>query len=158
MLEIKNRITPFFSYVDSAQEAANFYVSILPDSKILRTIANPGNGAVMTVEFELANMKFVALNTGQDWKFSPALSLSVACGTQAEIDALWSGLTADGGVEVACGWLTDKFGMSWQIVPSQLNAWLDSGKPENIQRMFEALWQMKKLDIGELQSAFDGRS
>lgn len=155
-MQIRQRITPFLSYVNQAQDAANFYVSAFPDSRIIRTLTNPLDQAVLTVEFELGGMRFVALNTGQDWKFSEAISLAVSCDTQADIDTLWSRLTADGGAEVACGWLKDKFGMSWQIVPAQLNAWLDSGTPEQIQRMFTALWQMTKLDITALQQAFDG--
>ena len=155
-MQLIQRITPFLSYMDRAAEAAKFYVSVVPDSKILRTITNPMNGAVITVEFELCGMKFVALNTGQDWKFSEAISLAIACDTQADIDALWSQLIADGGNELACGWLKDKFGMSWQVVPSQLSVWLNSEDPDKIQRMFMSLWQMKKLDIAKLQNAFDG--
>ena len=101
-------------------------------------------------------MKFVALNAGQNWKFTEAFSLSVPCQSQTELDTLWEKITADGGREGACGWLQDKFGMFCQIVPSQTDEWLDSGNPAKIQRMFEALWQMKKLDIATLQAAFDG--
>ena len=155
-MQPNQRITPFLTYHDCAEEAAKFYVSILPDAKILRTVLNPGNNAVLTVEFEMLGMKFVALNAGQNWKFTEAFSLSVPCQLQTELDNLWEKLTADGGREVACGWLQDKFGMFWQIVPSQIDDWLNSSDPVKLQRMFEALWQMKKLDIAILQKAFEG--
>jgi predicted 3-demethylubiquinone-9 3-methyltransferase (glyoxalase superfamily) len=155
-VQIKQRITPFLTYFDQAEEAAKFYVAVLPDSKLLRTVTNPANEAVLTVEFELAGMKFVALNAGQDWKFTEAMSLMIACDTQDEIDTLWTNLLAGGGSELACGWLKDKFGMCWQVVPSQLQRWLESDDAQATQRMFEALWQMKKLDIATLQKAFEG--
>ncbi len=155
-MQRQQRITPFLTYHNCADQAAKFYVSILPDAKILRTVHNPGNDAVLTVEFEMLGMKFVALNAGQNWKFTEAFSLSVPCQSQSELDNLWEKLTADGGREVACGWLQDKFGMFWQIVPSQIEDWLNSGEPAKLQRMFEALWQMKKLDIATLEKAFSG--
>ena len=155
-MQINQRITPFLSYTDRADEAAHFYVSVFPGAKILHTLANPMNGSVLTVEFELLGMKFVALNAGQDWKFTEAISLAVACETQQEIDDLWNKLTAEGGREVSCGWLQDQFGMFWQIIPNQINDWLHSSQPEKVQRMFEALWEMKKLDVAKLQKAFDG--
>ena len=155
-MQIKQRITPFLTYFDQAEEAAKFYVAVLPDSKLLRTVTNPANEAVLTVEFELAGMKFVALNAGQDSKFTEAMSLMIACDTQDEIDTLWTNLLAGGGSELACGWLKDKFGMCWQVVPSQLQRWLESDDAQATQRMFEALWQMKKLDIATLQKAFEG--
>ena len=152
-MQLKQRITPFLSYKDQAGEAADFYVSVLPDSKILSKVTNPGNGSVLTVEFQMAGMTFVALNAGQDWKFTEAMSLAVSCQSQQEIDTLWEKLT-DGGREVQCGWLQDKYGMFWQIVPAQLGEWLKSSDPQKIQRMFQALWQMTKLDIDALQKAF----
>lgn len=155
-MKIKTRVTPFLTYMDQAQQAAEFYTSLLPDSRILRTMHMPGGENVLTVDFELNGLRFVALNAGQDWKFTEAFSLSVACDDQAEIDRLWNALLADGGSELACGWLKDKFGMCWQIVPSQLDEWFSANKPDSLQRMFEALWQMKKLDISQLQQAFDG--
>ncbi len=157
-MHIKQRITPFLTYKKQAEEAAEFYVSVLPDSRIIRKIGHPNDRTVLTVEFELCGMKFVGLNAGQDWAFTEAFSLSVACENQAEIDRLWRKLTAGGGSELACGWLKDKFGMCWQIVPAQMEQWMASDQPENLQRMFEAVWQMKKLDVAKLQSAFDGHS
>ncbi len=155
-MQPQQRITPFLTYHDCAEEAAKFYVSILPDAKILRTALNPADDAVLTVEFEMLGMKFVALNAGQNWKFTEAFSLAVPCQSQSELDNLWEKLTADGGREVACGWLQDKFGMFWQIHPSQIDDWLNAGEPVKLQRMFEALRQMKKLDVAKLQAAFDG--
>jgi predicted 3-demethylubiquinone-9 3-methyltransferase (glyoxalase superfamily) len=158
-MQVKQRITPFLTYVNQAAEAASFYTRVFPDGRILGKVSNPADQSVLTVEFQIAGMKFVGLNAGEparNWKFTEALSMSVSCETQAELDSLWSQLTSDGGREVACGWLQDKFGMFWQIVPAQLNEWLDSGEPEKIHRMFTALWQMTKLEIATLQRAFDG--
>ncbi len=154
-MQLKQRITPFLTYKNQAHEAAEFYVSVLPDSEINRIVRAPDNKSVLTVGFELCGLHFVALNAGQDWQFTEAFSLCVTCDDQDEIDRLWESLLAGGGSEMACGWLKDKFGMCWQIVPAQLEQWIDSDKPENLQRMFEALWQMKKLDIATLQNAFE---
>ncbi|TWT95584.1 VOC family protein [Neorhodopirellula pilleata] len=156
-MQIKQRITPFFSYADQAEQAAEFYVSVIPDSKIIRKVRNPGNQAVLTVEFELAGMKFTSLNAGQDWQFTEAFSLAIQRDTQDELDTLWDNLIADGGSELACGWLKDKFGMCWQVWPTKLQDWFEADDPVALQRMFEALWQMKKLDIAALQCAYDGR-
>lgn len=156
-MQITQRITPFLSYKHEAEAAAKFYVSVLPDSKIIRKVKHPTDGSVLTVEFELCGMKFVGLNAGQDWKFTETFSLCIACEDQAEIDRLWQGLLAGGGSELACGWLKDKFGMCWQIMPKQLESWLASDQPENQKRMFEAMWQMQKPDVAKLQQAFEGR-
>lgn len=155
-MQIQQRITPFLSFPSQAQEAAQFYVSVFPDAKILRTLTNPGSEAVLTVEFELLGMKFVTLNTGQDWKFTEATSFSIACDTQSELDQLWSRLSGDGGREIACAWLQDKFGVFWQLVPTKLNEWFASGDPDRVARVLEQVWQMTKLDIAKLQSAYDG--
>ena len=156
-MKIKQRITPFLSYTNQAAEAAEFYVSVVPDSKIVRKVLNPSNQSILTVEFELCGMTFISLNAGRDWKFTEAMSLAISCETQGEIDTLWANLVSDGGSELACGWLKDKFGMCWQVWPSQLQHWLDSDDPQAMQRMFESLWQMMKLDIATLQKAFDGK-
>lgn len=157
-MHIKQRITPFLSYANQAEEAAEFYVSALPDSKILRRVINPADQSVLTVEFELCGMKFIALNAGrQEWKFDESFSLAVNCDTQDDLDSLWDRLLADGGSELACGWLKDKYGMCWQVWPTQLQAWFEADDPAALQRMFEALWQMTKLDIARLQTAFVGK-
>lgn len=104
----------------------------------------------------MKGMKFIALNAGQDWKFTEAFSVAVECDTQEELDMIWEKLTADGGSELACGWLKDRFGMCWQIWPSELPRWMASDDAEAVQRMFQAVWQMKKLDIVTLRKAFGG--
>lgn len=157
-MHVKQRVTPFLSYNTNAEEAAEFYVSLVPDSHIVRKVLNPANQAVMTIEFTLSGTKFVALNAGQDWKFTEAFSLAIECSSQTEIDSLWNRLIADGGEELSCGWLKDKFGMCWQVWPSQLQDWFAANNPAALQRMFAALWQMKKLDITVLQKAFDGEA
>jgi predicted 3-demethylubiquinone-9 3-methyltransferase (glyoxalase superfamily) len=156
-MQLLNKITPFLSFHDQAEAAARFYVSIIPNSRIIRTAANPETGGVMTVEFELAGLRFVALNSGQNWKFTNAFSLSVACESQAEIDRLWSGLTADGGQEVFCGWLTDKFGLSWQIVPANIGDLLADPDGEKRSRVLGAMFQMVKLDMDKLNAAYLGK-
>jgi len=108
-MKIKQRIIPFLSYKDQAADAAEYYVSVLPDSKIIRKVKNPANNSVLTVEFELCGMKFVSLNAGRDWQFTEAMSLAIECDTQDELDSLWTKLSADGGSELACGWLKDKY-------------------------------------------------
>lgn len=155
-MQFQHKITPFLSFSSQAEEAANFYVSVLPDARILRTVRNPDSNAVMTVEFELAGLTFVALNTGQEnWKFTEAFSLAVACETQQEIDELWRKLL-DGGQEMACGWLKDKFGVCWQIVPQAIGKMIGDPDPARAKRVFDAMCQMVKLDIAKLQAAYDG--
>lgn len=156
-MHIQQRITPFLSYANQAEEAAEFYVSVLPDSRIIRKVMNPENQLVLTVEYELCGMKFIALNAGrEEWKFTESFSLAVHCDTQQELDSLWSRLSSEGGSELACGWLKDKYGMCWQIWPTQMQDWFAADDPVALQRMFEALWQMTKLDISTLEKAFSG--
>lgn len=155
-MKLQQRITPFLSYKDQAAEAAEFYISALPDSKMIRKVKNPANDSVLTVEFVLCGMNFMALNAGQDWKFNESMSLAVVCDSQSELDKLWSDLIAGGGTELACGWLKDKFGMCWQVWPSQLPHWMATDDADALQRMFEAVWQMTKLDTAILQKAFAG--
>jgi predicted 3-demethylubiquinone-9 3-methyltransferase (glyoxalase superfamily) len=151
------KITPFLWFDGNAEEAANFYVSIFKNAKILSVTrygeAGPApKGTVMTVAFELDGQKFVALNGGPQYTFSPATSFVVNCETQAEVDAFWEKLSA-GGKTQRCGWLTDKFGLSWQIVPAVLPE-LASGKdPARSNRTMRAMMQMGKLDIEGLRAA-----
>jgi predicted 3-demethylubiquinone-9 3-methyltransferase (glyoxalase superfamily) len=156
-MKLKQRIIPFLSYQNQAAEAADFYVSVVPDSKIIRKVKNPANDSLLTVEFELCGMKFVSLNAGRDWQFTEAMSLAIECDTQEELDSLWTKLLADGGSELACGWLKDKYGMCWQVWPSQMTTWLASNDAQALQRMFESCWKMGKLDIAVLQKAFEGQ-
>lgn len=153
-------ITPFLWFDHQAEEAANFYTSIFPDSRIVKVArygqAGPGPaGSVMTVEFQLQGQSFVALNGGPRFKFTEAISFVVNCQTQEEVDAYWQGLTS-GGAEVACGWLKDKYGLSWQIVPTALPKLLSDPDPARSGRVMKAMLAMKKLDIRALQRAYDG--
>jgi len=143
-----------------AEEAAKFYISIFKNSKILNTArygeAGPGpKGTVMLVTFQLEGQEFMALNGGPEFTFTPAISLLVSCETQAEVDDLWAKLTA-GGKEVQCGWLQDKFGLSWQIVPKAFFDLMQAKDPAKSQRVFKAMMQMTKFDIEGLKRAYRG--
>ena len=152
------KITPFLWYDNQAEEAANLYVSIFKNSKVLSVVrygdAGPGpKGSVMTVEFELDGQKFVGLNGGPLFKFTEAVSFAIKCETQEAVDYFWEKLTADGGAESQCGWLKDKYGLSWQVVPTALIEMLkDSAKS---QRVMQAVMQMKKIDIETAKKAYD---
>ncbi len=153
------KITPFLWFDNQAEEAANFYVSIFRNSRVLDVTrygdAGPGpKGAVMTVNFVLDGQEFTALNGGPVFKFTEAISFTVDCETQEEVDYYWQRLS-DGIFEGQCGWLKDKFGLSWQIVPSVLGALLRDPDPARAQRAMRAMLQMKKLDITALQRAAD---
>jgi predicted 3-demethylubiquinone-9 3-methyltransferase (glyoxalase superfamily) len=145
-----------------AEEAAKFYTSIFPDSKIVQIArygdAGPGTkGSVMTVIFSLAGQKFMGLNAGPTFKFTEAISLMVNCDDQKEIEYYWEKLKAGGGQEVECGWLKDKFGLSWQIVPAKLDELLNESNPEKTNRVMQAVMKMKKLDIAALERAAEGK-
>jgi len=148
-------ITPFLWFDTQAEEAMNFYASVFKRSKVLSV--NRAQGKVMSVEFELEGQKFMALNAGPMYKFTEAVSFFVACETQAEIDDLWDRLTAEGGSPSRCGWLKDKFGLSWQIIPTALGRLLNDKDPGRAGRVMNAMLQMDKLDIGQLQRAYDGQ-
>jgi len=154
------KITPFLWFDGKAEEAANFYVSIFKDSKILNIArygeAGPGpNGSVMMVTFQIEGQEFMALNGGPQYSFTPAISLFVHCETQAEVDGLWTKLTA-GGKEVQCAWLQDKYGVSWQIVPETLLELMQDKDRVKSQRVFKAMLQMTKIDIEGLKRAYRG--
>ncbi|HEY6448415.1 MAG TPA: VOC family protein [Acidobacteriaceae bacterium] len=151
-------IQPFLWFDNNAEDAVNFYASVLPGVKILSTLrcgeAGPGPvGSVLTIEFEMLGLHFVALNGGPHNKFTDAVSFVIPCDTQEEIDDLWQKLTVEGGQEVACGWLHDKFGLSWQITPVNIGALLRGKDAEGNKRAMQAMMQMKKLDIAELKRA-----
>ena len=154
-------ITPFLWFDDQGEQAANFYVSVFKNSKIKEKMYYTGEepvgkkGSVMTVGFELNGQEFVALNGGPPFKFTEAVSFVIYCETQEEIDYYWGKLTADGGEEVQCGWLADKYGLSWQVVPAKLWEW--AGNAAGFQRVMRALMPMKKLDLAALQKAFESR-
>ncbi len=153
----KQKITTFLWFDGNAEEAANHYTSIFKNSKVLNVArygdAGPGpKGAVMTVTFQLEGQDFVALNGGPQFKFTEAISLLVNCDTQWEVDELWSKLSA-GGEESQCGWLKDKYGLSWQIIPTVLFELMQDRDPGKSKRVMEAMLQMKKIDIGLLENA-----
>ena len=153
------KITPFLWFHQEAEEAANFYVSLFKDSKILTVSrsgdAGPGpKGSAMVVEFQLAGQRFQALNGGPHFKFTEAISLMVDCDSQEEVDTLWSKLTANGGQESQCGWLKDRYGLSWQIVPNRFMQMMKDKDPKKTQRVMQAMMTMKKFDIARLEQAY----
>jgi predicted 3-demethylubiquinone-9 3-methyltransferase (glyoxalase superfamily) len=153
------KIAPFLWYDDKAEEAANFYVSVFKNSKILRVTrygeAGPGaKGTVMIVEFQLEGQEFLALNGGPHFKFTEAISFVVNCETQEEVDYFWQKLS-EGGAESQCGWLKDKYGLSWQVVPTILAELMQDKDPEKSQRVMKAMLQMKKIDIKTLKQAYE---
>ena len=155
------KITPFLWFDDKAEEAMNFYVSIFKNSKVGSVTrygeAGPGpKGTVMTATFQLDGQDFIALNGGPHFKFTEAVSFSVDCKTQAEVDELWEKLS-EGGQKSRCGWLKDKYGLSWQIVPTVLTEMLGDKDPEKSKRVMGAKLQMNKLDIKTLKQAYEGR-
>ena len=158
--ESMQKITPFLWFDHQAEEAANYYVSIFKNSKILNVNrygeAGPQPaGTALTVTFQLEGLEFTALNGGPHFKFSEAISLYVDCASQAEVDTLWEKLT-EGGEESQCGWLKDKFGLSWQIVPAKLIELMHDEDPEKARRVTEAMLQMRKIDVDQLLQAYVG--
>jgi len=154
------QITPFLWFDDNADEAVNFYLSIFKDSRLLDATrygeAGPGpKGTIMTATFELNGQQFIALNGGPRYKFTEAVSFVVKCETQEEIDYYWDKLL-DGGEPQRCGWLKDRFGLSWQIVPAQLSELFGGNDPQRAGRVMQAMMQMVKFDIAKLKQAYDG--
>jgi len=148
-------ITPFLWFDTQAEEAMNFYASIFKRSKVVAV--NRAQGKVMSVQFELEGQAFMALNAGPLFKFTEAISFFVGCENQAEIDELWARLIADGGAPSRCGWLKDKFGLSWQIIPNALGRMLSDKEAARSKRVMDAMLQMDKLDVKRLQEAYDGK-
>jgi predicted 3-demethylubiquinone-9 3-methyltransferase (glyoxalase superfamily) len=149
------KITPFLWFDTQAEEAMNLYVSIFKNSKVLGVTPGP-NGRAMSVNFELEGQEFIGLNAGPQFKFNEAISFLVSCNTQAEVDELWEKLTTDGGEESMCGWLKDKYGLSWQIIPTALGEMLGDPDPEKAGRVMQAMLKMNKIDIQGLKQAYDG--
>jgi len=147
------KIVPFLWFDGQAEEAAKFYVSIFKNSKMLRVMPGP-DGKVMSVTFQLEAQEFYALNGGPQFKFTPAISLFVNCETQQDVDDLWKKLSA-GGSEEQCGWLKDKYGLSWQIIPTVLGKLLGDKNPKKANAAMQAMLKMKKIDIAGLQQAYD---
>ena len=159
------KITPFLWFDDQAEEAAKFYTSIFKNSKVgkitrygesAEKAAGRPAGSVMTVEFELEGQKFTALNGGPVFKFNESISFVVNCDTQEEVDYFWEKLSADGGQESECSWLKDKFGVSWQVVPTVLIEMLQDKDSEKSERVMKAMLQMQKIDIKKLNAAYAG--
>lgn len=159
------KITPCLWFDNQAEEAANFYVSIFKNSRIKRVcryskagheIHGRPAGSVMTVEFELDGQTFTAINGGPIFKFDEAISFQIPCETQEEIDYYWSRLTADGGQEGPCGWLKDKYGLSWQVTPAALSDMLMDHNSQKTERVTDAFLQMKKFDIAKLKRVYEG--
>jgi predicted 3-demethylubiquinone-9 3-methyltransferase (glyoxalase superfamily) len=153
------KITPFLWFDGNAEEAMNLYVSVFKNSKVVSVTrygeAGPGpKGTVMSATFELEGQQFYALNGGPQYKFTPAISLFVSCETQQEVDQLWGKLSA-GGHKDRCGWLQDKYGLSWQIIPSMLGKMLADKNPRKSQSVMKAMLQMDKIDIAKLKQAYE---
>ena len=154
-------ITPFIWFDNQAEEAMNFYVSIFKDSKVLDVSrygeAGPGEpGSVMVANFQIEGQEFSAINGGPHFKLTPAISFMVSCETQEEVDKLWDALL-EGGEAMQCGWVTDRFGVTWQIIPRILSQLLQDPDPEKSGRVMKAMMEMVKLDISGLQKAYDGQ-
>ncbi|MEP6645251.1 MAG: VOC family protein [Acidobacteriaceae bacterium] len=155
-----HKITPFLWFDGKAEEAMNFYTSIFKNSKVGRVTrygeSSPGSkGAVITATFQLDGQDFIALNGGPQFSFTPAISLFVNCENQEEVDDFWEKLS-EGGKESQCGWLSDKYGITWQIVPSALGQMLSDKDSEKSKRVTQAMLQMKKLDVAKLKQAYEG--
>jgi predicted 3-demethylubiquinone-9 3-methyltransferase (glyoxalase superfamily) len=156
------KIVPYLWFDDQAEEAMKFYVSIFDNSRVVsvtRDEAGVGGpkGRVLVVQFQLEGQDFMALNGGPQFKFTEAISLHVTCETQEEVDRLWAKLTSGGGEESQCGWLKDRYGLSWQIIPRALGEMIGDKDPAKAKRAMEAMLQMKKIDVAGLKRAYDGR-
>ena len=150
------KIVTYLWFDNQAEEAANYYTSLFPNSRITSSMPGP-DGKPMVVGFQLAGQEYIALNGGPQFKFSEAISLLVNCEDQSEVDRLWNKLVGDGGEESQCGWLKDKYGLSWQIIPTALGQMLGDPDREKAGRAMQAMLQMRKIDVAEMRRAFEGR-
>ena len=161
---MSDKITAVLWFDGNAEEAANLYVSLLPDSRIDKVVRSPADnpsmkeGGVLVVDFTLAGRKYSGLNGGPAFQFTEAVSFMVSCEDQAEVDRLWEALIADGGQPSQCGWLKDRFGLSWQITPREMLDMLGSDDRDASRRAMEAMMTMSKLDIAQLRRAFEGEA
>jgi predicted 3-demethylubiquinone-9 3-methyltransferase (glyoxalase superfamily) len=159
-----SRITPCLWFDGQAEEAASFYTQLLPDSRVDQVQRSPAEtpsgpaGMVLTVEFTLASQKFTALNGGPDFKFNEAVSFQIDCEDQAEVDRLWTTLAESGGEPGPCGWIKDRYGLSWQIIPRALPRMLADRDAEAARRAMEAMLKMSKIEVAELERAFKGEA
>lgn len=158
------KVYPCLWFDGNAEEAANFYASLLPDSRVERVWRSPADtpsgpeGMVLTVDFTLAGQRFTGLNGGPNFKFNESVSFVIECEDQAEVDRLWDALIADGGEPSQCGWLKDRFGLSWQITPKALNEMLESSDTDAARRAMEAMLTMGKIEVEELRRAYEGQT
>ena len=157
-----DKISPCLWFDGDAEEAARLYTSLFPNSQIDSVDRSPADtpsgpeGTVITVNFTLAGRSYIALNGGPDFKFTEAVSFSIDCDDQAEVDRYWDALLADGGEPSVCGWLRDRFGLSWQVIPRQLPEMLNSKDPDAARRAMQAMLKMVKIDVAELERAYSG--
>ena len=157
----KAKVYPCLWFDGQAEEAASFYTSLLPDSRVDKVWRSPAEtpsgpaGMVLTVDFTLAGQKFQGLNGGPEFNFNEAISFVIECEDQAEVDRLWDALTAGGGEPGPCGWLKDRFGVSWQVVPRRLNELVDDPDPDRARRAMEAMLKMGKIEVAEIERAAD---
>jgi predicted 3-demethylubiquinone-9 3-methyltransferase (glyoxalase superfamily) len=157
-----SKVTPFLWFNHQAEEAARFYTTLLPDSGVDRVVRSPADnpstpeGAVLTVEFHVGGQRFIGLNGGPHFQFTEAVSFAISCEDQAEVDRLWDALTADGGKPGQCGWLKDRWGLSWQIVPKQAIAAMADPDRDRARRAMQAVLKMGKLDIAAIERAAAG--
>jgi predicted 3-demethylubiquinone-9 3-methyltransferase (glyoxalase superfamily) len=157
-----SKISPCLWFDGNAEEAAEFYASVLPDShvdKVNRAAADTPSGpqgSVLSVDFTLAGQQFMGLNGGPDFKFNEAISFSIDCADQAEVDRLWDALVEGGGEHSVCGWLKDRYGVSWQVIPRQLPDLLNGPDPEGAARVMKAMLEMAKIDVAKVQEAYKG--
>ena len=158
MATLTQKIVPNLWYDKEAVEAARFYTSICKDSRIISisTVTDTPAGDVDVVTFELFGQPFLAMSAGPDFKFTYAISFAIQCDTQEELDYYWEKLSSDGGKQVECGWLEDKYGLAWQIVPTVMNDMMEGNDPVALHRMNQAMMKMKKLDIAALERAYNG--
>jgi predicted 3-demethylubiquinone-9 3-methyltransferase (glyoxalase superfamily) len=158
-----DKVTPCLWFDGKAEEAARFYTSLFPDSRITAVTRSPADnpsgpeGSVITVDFTLGGNSYIGLNGGPDFKFTEAISLSIDCADQAEVDRYWNALIASGGEPSVCGWLKDRFGLSWQVVPHRLTEMYASPDRDAAERAMQAMLKMTKLDVAELEAAFAGK-
>jgi predicted 3-demethylubiquinone-9 3-methyltransferase (glyoxalase superfamily) len=156
-----SKITPVLWFDGQAEEAAKFYVTLLPDSRVDNVWRSPADtpsgpaGSVLTVDFTVAGQHFQGLNGGDDFKFNESVSFMIECEDQAEVDRLWDALSSNGGEESVCGWLKDRFGLSWQIIPRRMNELFADPDAERARRAMEAMLKMVKIDVAELERAAD---
>jgi predicted 3-demethylubiquinone-9 3-methyltransferase (glyoxalase superfamily) len=150
-----NKVTPFLWFDNQAEEATNFYVSVFENSEVLSINRSGPDGPVFTTSFRLDGQEFTALNGGPEYKFTEAISFQIDCTSQEEVDYFWETLS-EGGEPGPCGWLKDKFGLSWQVVPRILIELLGDPDPERANRVMQAMLQMSKIDIAKLQEAYEG--